>query len=127
MEQRILAVVAFMERHLHRDLTLEEMAQHVNLSPSRLRHLFKVETSTSPVQYLKLLRMRKARELAETTFLSIKEIRNRVGIRDKHHFAEEFKKAYGVTPTRYREERRLITDLSAENFTAHGVAKSATK
>jgi two-component system response regulator YesN len=55
--------------------------------------------------------MRKAVELVETTFLSIKEIRNRVGMRDKRHFAEDFKKAFGVTPTRYREGRRLIIKL----------------
>lgn len=92
MDQRIQVILTLMEKHPHRDLSLESMAQSVNLSPSRLRHLFKAETGTSPVQYLKLLRMRKAGELAGTTFLSIKEIMNSVGIRDKRHFAEDFKK-----------------------------------
>lgn len=117
MDQRIQVIITLMETQPHRDLSLESMAQSVNLTVSRFRHLFKAETGISPVKYLKLLRMQKAGELVGTTFLSIKEIMNRVGVRDKRHFTEDFKKTYGVTPTRYREDRRLITNITAENIT----------
>lgn len=93
-----------MEDHLHRELLLSEMARAVNLSPSRLRHLFKDETGMTPVQYHKALRVRMARELLETTFLSMKEIMQRVGMKDKNHFARDFKKVHGVTPAKYRAD-----------------------
>lgn len=95
-----------MEGQLHRDLTLEELARHVNLSPSRLRHLFKEETGTSPSRFLKTLRLEKAKALIEGTFQSLKQIMDKVGIKDRRHFAEDFKKAYGLAPARYREQHR---------------------
>ena len=51
----------------------------MNLSGSRLRHLFKAEMDQTPAQYLKAIRMREAAMLLRTTFLSVKEIMNRVG------------------------------------------------
>lgn len=106
MEQRIRAVIALMEGQLHRDLTLEEMARHVNLSPSYLRHLFKEETGTSPARFLKALRLEKAKALIEGTFLSLKQIMDKVGIKDRRHFAKDFKKAYGLAPAIYRKRYR---------------------
>ncbi len=91
-----------MEGSLHRDLSLEEMAQAVNLSDSRLRHIFKAETGLSFAQYRKSLRMRRAKELIDTTFLSMKQIRSRVGAGDRSHFARDFKKINGLTPADYR-------------------------
>jgi transcriptional regulator GlxA family with amidase domain len=102
MDLRVQIVITLMEKHLHRDLSLEEMAQSVNLSASRFRHLFKAEVGVSPVHHLRLLRMQRAREMVETTFLSMKEIMSMVGVSDKRHFAEDFKRTYGLTPTKYR-------------------------
>jgi len=59
----------------------------------------------TPAQYLKLLRLLEAERLLKTTFLSVKEIANRVGITNASHFVREFKRVYGVAPTAYR--RRL--------------------
>lgn len=95
-----------MEGQLHRDLTLEELARHVNLSPSRFRHLFKEETGTSPARFLKTLRLEKAKALIEDTFLSLKQIMGKIGVMDRKHFAEDFKKAYGLAPAEYRKQHR---------------------
>ena len=115
MDRRVQIVIALMEERLHRALSLELMAQSVNLSPSRFRSLFKAETGSSPMQYLKALRMRRARELTEMTLLSMKQIMWEIGVRDKRHFAEDFKKAYGLTPSQYRA--RYLRHLTAEPLT----------
>ena len=81
------------------------MAQFVNLSSSRFRHLFKAETGMSTVQYLKWLRMRETKRLLEATFLNMKQIMNRVGVKDRGRFARDFKDVYGLTPTQFRERR----------------------
>ena len=44
--------------------------------------------------------MEKARYLLETSLLSVKEITHSVGLNDESHFVRDFKKAYGVPPTR---------------------------
>ena len=91
-----------MATNIQRDLSVEVMAEFVNLSSSRFRHLFKTEAGITPSQYLKLLRMRKARDLVENTSLNIKEIMCRIGVNDKRHFAKDFERTYGFTPTQYR-------------------------
>jgi AraC family transcriptional regulator len=102
MDRRVHTVISFMGAHLQDELSLEQMAQSINLSPSRLRHLFKDETGVPPAQYLKLLRMQRARHLLNTTFLNVKQIMSIIGVQDKRHFTEDFKKAYGLTPAQYR-------------------------
>jgi transcriptional regulator GlxA family with amidase domain len=102
MDVRVQAVIALMDSSFHQELSAEDMARAVNLSSSYLAHVFKAETDLSLMQYLKLLRMAKAKELMETTFLSVKQIMNRVGVRDKGHFSRDFKRTYGLTPTQYK-------------------------
>lgn len=98
MDQRVRTVIALTKAHLDRKLSIREMAGAVHLSPSHLRQLFKDETSMSLARYLREVRMQKAKELLETTFLSVKEIAAKVGISDVSHFVRDFKKAYGITP-----------------------------
>jgi methylphosphotriester-DNA--protein-cysteine methyltransferase len=50
-------VITLIEAGLCRETPLAALAQSVNLSPSRLRHLFKAETGPTLAQYLKHLRM----------------------------------------------------------------------
>lgn len=102
MDRRVQKVAILMQTELHRSVSLHELAKSVNLSDSRLRHLFKIETGRSPCDFLKAIRMQRAKELCEGTFLSIKEIMGRVGIRDPSHFVREFEKTYGLSPARFR-------------------------
>lgn len=104
-----------MKANLRRELTLGELAQSVNLSTTRLHHLFKAEMGGSPAKYLKWLRMRQAQELLETTALSVKEIMHAVGIKDESHFVRDFEMACGLTPARYRAHY-LSAKHSAENL-----------
>jgi transcriptional regulator GlxA family with amidase domain len=109
MDRRIEVVISKMESQVSKSWETEKLAQLVNLSSSRLRHLFKTETGKTPAQYLKYLRLQKAELLLRTTFLTIKEIVDRVGLRTGSHFVRDFKKAYGLAPTMYRSSARLTT------------------
>lgn len=104
MEPRIQRAIRLMTADLRRDVPLDKLAQSVNLSESRLRHLFKAETGVSPVQYLKTQRMLKARRLLETTFLNVKEVMLKVGAKDTSHFIRDFKKTFGLSPSQYRDK-----------------------
>jgi len=111
MDRRVQIVRAAIEANFRRPCKTEELARLVNLSTSRLRHLFKAETGTTPAQYLKTIRMREAQRLLLTTFLSVKEIMNRVGIADESYFGHEFRKVYGLAPSKYRSSRRTVPDV----------------
>lgn len=111
MDLRVQLIINLMREELHQDLTLDDLARSVNLSLSYLHHLFKDETGTTPWLYLHDLRLEKARELLVTTMLSVKEIMNRVGMKDKSHFGREFKKTYGQSPGKYRMSARLKSYL----------------
>lgn len=102
MDQRVQRVIDLIREDLRREFEIGAMAQSVNLSPSRLRHLFKAATGVTPEQYLRSLRMQHAKVLLETTFLRVKEIRDRVGISDRSCFVRGFKRAYGVSPVEHR-------------------------
>jgi AraC-like DNA-binding protein len=54
-------------------------------------------------QYLKSLRMQRAKELIDSTFLSTKEIMKMVGLKDESHFVREFKKIHGLPPGSYKQ------------------------
>ena len=103
MDQRIQIVRSAIEQECRRAWTIAALARLVNLSPSRLRHLFKTETGITPNQFLKEVRLAEAEQLLRTTFLRVKEIMNRVGFLDESHFGHEFKKTYGQSPSQYRQ------------------------
>ena len=102
MDQRVQIVRSAIEKDCRRAWTITALAKLVNLSPSRLRHLFKGETGITPNQFIKEVRLREAEKLLRTTFLRVKEIMNRVGFLDESHFGHEFKKTYAESPSKYR-------------------------
>ena len=111
MYRKVEIVLSLIAEDLRGKHSLEELAQAVNLSPSRLRHLFKEATGVSLSQHLKLHKMSEAKELLETSLLSIKEILHIVSVQDRSHFSRDFKRLYGVTPKEYREQH-----LSSKTF-----------
>ena len=102
MDRRIELVILKIDTDVSAAWDTAALASVIDLSPSRFRHLFKQETGTSPAQYLKQLRMRKAEMLLRTTFLSVKEVLKQVGISSNSHFVTDFKKIHGMTPTAFR-------------------------
>lgn len=84
------------------ELSLGAFAQSVNLSVWRLCHIFKSDVGMPPIRFLRQLRMERAKELLESSFLSVKEIAFQVGLNDESHFVRDFKATYGYSPALYR-------------------------
>src|SRR6185369_3731645 len=102
MDRRIELIISKIKLNTAAPWDIPTLALLVNLSPSRFRHLFKQEIGTTPAQYLKEFRLRKAEKMLRTTFLSIKQILKQVGIASNAHFVRDFRQKYGMTPTAYR-------------------------
>lgn len=118
MDQRVQAVLNLLGGDsITSTPTVKELAEAVNLSPSHLRRLFKIETGTPLNQYVKSLRLQKSKELMEHTFLNIKQIMFAVGVKDKSQFARDFKRLTGFTPTQYTARFR-----STEKFKTNSLS-----
>jgi len=104
-----------MREDVRGELSLSEFAQSVNLSVWRLCHIFKSDVGMPPIRYLRLLRMERAKELLESSFLSVKEIAFQVGLNDESHFVRDFKATYGFSPALYRSHFKNKTSVEAEN------------
>lgn len=94
---------AFVNEHLSENISLEDTAQEVNVSPFYLSKLFKEEKNVNYVAYITDVRMEKARELLKDHRLSIKEISAAIGYSDQNYFSRIFRNKFGMTPTEFRD------------------------
>jgi AraC-like DNA-binding protein len=106
MNTAIAAAINLINEQFCHRWTRAELARTVGLSVSRFSHLFKAETGTTPILYLKSLRMQKAKGLLNTKSLSVKEVSARFNM-ERSHFARDFRKVTGTSPGRYKRKRRL--------------------
>ena len=104
MDKRVEKIIQMMRDDVRGELSLADLAQSVNLSVWRLCHIFKSDVGMPPIRYLRLLRMEKAKDLLESSFLSVKEIAFQVGMNDESHFVRDFKSTYGFSPALYRSQ-----------------------
>jgi AraC-like DNA-binding protein/mannose-6-phosphate isomerase-like protein (cupin superfamily) len=86
---------------------LQAAARKMGASYDSLRHRFKHEIGLAPQRFLMDLRMQQAKHLLLTTRLTIKEIANRVGYADAHHFTAAFTRQVGLAPLYWRKRPRL--------------------
>lgn len=108
MDRRVELVIAQIEADVTREWETAQLAELVNLSSSRFRHLFKEETGETLAQYLRARRLERAEFLLRTTFLSIKEIKKAAGLSAMAHFVQYFKQRYGATPSAYRKRLAIF-------------------
>ncbi len=92
----------FMQEHFTEELSIEKTAREAGICPSFLRRLFQDFCGESPVQYLRNLRLERARILLRNPYLSIEEIAERCGFGGSNYFIRIYKSRYGVTPRKDR-------------------------
>ena len=96
-------VKMYIQENFNKNISLEELAGIVYLSPSYLSLLFKNVTGENYSEYLKRIRMVKAKELLKETELKVYEVAYKVGFNEYKYFAVQFKKMFGVTPGELRD------------------------
>lgn len=102
--RKVGSVIHYMIEHHADSMTLKELADHAQISPSYLGTIFKKTTGKSPIDYLIEIRLNKAKSLLKDG-LAVTEVAKRVGFNDVFYFSRAFKKHEGISPTQY-------TDLS---------------
>lgn len=104
-----------MHRILHRmhtdygrRLDVAKLAQEAGMSVSALHHHFKALSGTSPLQYLKTVRLHKARMLMAQESLPASLAADRVGYESPSQFSREFKRLFGFSPVEETQRMRAI-------------------
>jgi AraC family transcriptional regulator of arabinose operon len=89
-------------------LDIPGLARMVNLSSSRLSHLFKATTGFSLQTFLSNARLAASAKLLQSTEMPIKEISYSVGYRHAPSFVRAFRNKFGSSPNDYRNQQRLL-------------------
>ena len=98
----------YIAQNFAKELTLDEMAKEVGISPYYLSKLFKEVEGVNYIEYLTGLRMNHAKGQLLESDKSIKEVCHESGYGDPNYFSRIFKKWVGVTPTEFREGKEGI-------------------
>lgn len=94
----------YLEANYAREISLEEVAASVQISPFYLSKLFKKEFGENFIDYLTGIRIRKAKEILANPLHTVKDACYLVGYHDPNYFARVFKKMVGMTPTEYQSK-----------------------
>lgn len=95
-------VTDFLRANLDQKVTLEQLAELVDVSQFHFARLFKRSTGLSPHQYLIKLRVEQAKDLLLNRNLSIADVAQAVGFTDQSHLTNHFKSLLGISPGKYR-------------------------
>ena len=92
----------YLKNNFRENISLEEVAASVHLTPVYLSGLFKKETGKTFSDYLFEIRMEEAKRLLREDTVKIKDVAERSGYADSRYFSKVFSKAFGITPKEYR-------------------------
>ncbi|MBA2943989.1 helix-turn-helix domain-containing protein [Paenibacillus sp. CGMCC 1.16610] len=106
MDPRIEEVLHLLSQQMREPVRIEELAQRVGLSPSRLAHLFKASTGYSIIDSVNRMRIQQAALLLEHTQRSASDVCYDVGFQNYNHFTNQFRKWHGTNPSTFMKERR---------------------
>ncbi|MFM9270636.1 GlxA family transcriptional regulator [Halomonas elongata] len=101
-QPRLLEIVALMEANLEEPISLDELANYVNVSRRQLERLFQKNLHCSPSRYYLKLRLTRARQLLKQTPMSIIEVASACGFVSTPHFSKCYREYFGIPP---RDER----------------------
>ncbi|MFD7092279.1 GlxA family transcriptional regulator [Streptomyces sp. NPDC059892] len=99
-------VLGWMERHLDREMTVEQLAERAHMSPRTFARRFQQETGTTPYRWLLRQRVLLAQELLEATDETVDSVASRAGFGTAAGLRHHFLRTLGTTPNAYRRTFR---------------------
>ena len=103
-EQKVVEkTIKFIENNYREKITLQMLADKVFLSTYYFSRIFKRSTGYSPIQYVNIIRIQKAKEFLKGSDLTISEIAETLGFVDVFYFSSLFKKIEGLSPLQHKK------------------------
>lgn len=103
--KRIHKVIDYINEHYCEDITPSSLSQMFGYQESYFSRLFKATTSLRPIEYIRVLRLEKARQMLREPTVGIASVAKLCGFTDLNYFSRCFKVRYGITATQYREAK----------------------
>jgi AraC family transcriptional regulator len=104
---RMRRVVEFMQEHLERDLTLQQIAEVAGLSTAYFSQLFRQSAGVSPHEYMLRARVERAQEMLKQPEMRVLDVAIACGFQTQQHFARVFREFCKVSPSEFRREALL--------------------
>ena len=100
--RQLRKVEDYIAEHLSEEMSVDQLAELAELSPSHFAHVFKETTGMTPLQFITRQRITRAQQLIRETSRSLIDVGLEVGYSSPSHFAQVFRRVVGVTPTEFR-------------------------
>jgi AraC-type DNA-binding domain-containing proteins len=102
-ESTVAAAVHYLEAHFAEPVRIEQVAAEVFLSPDRFTEVFAAVMGRTPRDYLRFLRIERAKSLLAASDAPVTEVATAAGFGDPAYFARAFREAVGMSPRAYRK------------------------
>ena len=109
----------YLRKNIDKPLTLQQMADHAQLSKSHFARLFKEQTDYSPVDYFIRLKLQRACMQLALTRQTIRQISLAVGYTDPYYFSRLFKKIIGKSPSQFRADPQNSYNIQPDATSTH--------
>ncbi len=96
-------LLGYLNKNFHKQIYIDALARQACMSRSKLTHLFKQAYGTTIPEYIKKLRINRAKEMLTDSNWQIETISNEVGYKLHGSFSQAFKQSTGYTPKQYRK------------------------
>lgn len=101
--------IASIKRHVEENMskpsfTVDTLCSLMNMSRTSFYNKIKALTDTSPKDYIRVIKLKRAAELLKEGKHNVTEVAEMTGFNDAKYFREVFKKYYHVSPSKYREQ-----------------------
>jgi AraC-like DNA-binding protein/mannose-6-phosphate isomerase-like protein (cupin superfamily) len=95
--------ITLMQKKLHTNIGLTELAAFSKFSVPHFSTLFKKKTGHAPIQYFNHLKVQKACQYLLFTDMNVRMIAGRLGFDDPYYFSRTFTRLMGISPLHYRQ------------------------
>ncbi len=107
----IKRATTLIESHFNDKITQNSIANDVYLSPSYFSKLFKDVTGYNFNEYVNRVRIEKAKEMLEKSFVTIDDVYQKVGFENRSYFGKVFRNLTGMTPKQYKDTFRHTSEM----------------
>lgn len=104
----ILEAQSFIERNLHRRVSVAEVAKATAISKRNFIRRFKKATGNTPIEYIQRVKVEQVKKALEMGYNSIENLIREIGYEDIDSFRKVFKKITGISPIEYRKKYQLV-------------------
>lgn len=104
-EKKILLTIEYIAQNYNKHICNDELAGVAGLSVVNFRKLFKDIMGISPIRYVRLFKIKKAREMLKSDYSSITDIGLSLGYNNIYEFSRDFKKCVGKAPLMYAKQQ----------------------